>query len=378
MFSILHLHSSFGAGGKELRCVRLINAFGAGVSHDIVSAEPDNLAAGRGISQSIDVTYPSDFPELAGRPGWVRLRAIADSMRGYDLLLSYNWGSMDAVMAHRIFARRLGLPALVHHEDGFNADEADGLKARRNWYRRLALPRASALVVPSLQLERIARETWRQPPERVHRIPNGIPTDAYGHEPAPDVLPGLVKHPGDLWMGTMAGLRAVKDIPAMVRAFASLPSTWRLVVAGEGPERETVLNEAGRLGVANRVHLPGFVSDPAAIVGLFDIFALSSKSEQFPISVVEAMAAGIAVAAPAVGDVMDMVSAENRPFIAPAGNESALRDAMLALARDPQLRRTVGEANRRKARRSYDETRMIEAYRQLYSQAAGREIGVSG
>lgn len=374
MLRVLHLHSSFGAGGKELRCVRLINAFGAHIAHDIVSAEPDNLAAGRGISSAIDVAYPADFPELSGRPGWMRLRTIAEAMRGYDLLLSYNWGAMDAVMAHRLFGRRLGLPPLVHHEDGFNADEADGLKARRNWYRRLALARSFALVVPSMRLENIARETWHQPAMRVHRIPNGIATSAYAREPAPDALPGLVKRPGDLWLGTMAGLRAVKDIPAMVRAFAPLPSAWQLVIAGEGPEREAVLNEAIQYGVEQRVHLAGFVRDPAAIAGLFDIFALSSRSEQFPISVVEAMAAGLPVAAPSVGDVIDMVSVENRPFIVPSSDEGALHKAFAALADAPELRRTIGEANRSRARELYDEARMIEAYRQLYSAAVGREF----
>jgi L-malate glycosyltransferase len=56
---------------------------------------------------------------------------------------------MDAVLAHRLFARGLALPPLVHHEDGFNQDEAQRLKPGRNWMRRLALPTAAALVVPS-------------------------------------------------------------------------------------------------------------------------------------------------------------------------------------------------------------------------------------
>ena len=104
------------------------------------------------------------------------------------------------------------------------------------------------------------------------------------------------------------------------------------MILGEGPEREAIRAEAMRLGLAHRVHLPGFVADPAKAAGLFDLFALSSRSEQFPISVVEAMAAGLAIAAPAVGDVAGMVAEANRRFIVPPGDEAALGAAMLELA----------------------------------------------
>ena len=84
-------------------------------------------------------------------------------MRGFDLVLSYNWGAFDAVMARRL----LGGPPLVHHEDGFNEDEAEKLKTKRNLYRRLGLSGAHRLVVPSERLERIALEPGGRRPARV-------------------------------------------------------------------------------------------------------------------------------------------------------------------------------------------------------------------
>ncbi len=370
----LHLHSSFHAGGKELRSAQLINAFGSTIAHSIVSAQPDALGAGSAIARGIAVDYPADFPPLAGSPFPARLRRLAQAMVGYDLILTYNWGAMDAVMAHAMFAKYLGLPPLVHHEDGFNEDEAAGLKRSRNWYRRLALARASALVVPSRRLEQIALGLWQQPRGLVHRIVNGIDTAAYARKPRRDALPRLIKRPGELWLGTLAGLRPVKNLPGLVRAFASLPDTWQLVILGEGPEREAIRAEALRLDLAHRVHLPGFVADPSAAVGLFDLFALSSQSEQFPISVVEAMAAGLAVVAPDVGDVMQMVAAPNRQFIVAPGDEAALAGALLALADDPKLRQSVGRANRERASADYDQRAMIVAYRQVYGVAMGRAL----
>lgn len=368
---ILHLHSSFDRGGKELRAARLMNAFGRGIEHHVVSAVPGALAAAQAVDRGIKAVYPDDFPSLVGKPTPGRLQKIAAAMRPFDLVLTYNWGAMDAVMAHTVFRDIQKLPPLVHHEDGFNEDEAEKLKATRNWYRRIALGRAAALVVPSRKLEAVALGPWQQPRGRVHLIPNGIPLAAYAKKPKPDALPRIVKRPGERWVGTLAGLRAVKNLPRLVRAFAGLPAEWQLVILGDGPERDAIKAQALASGMADRVHLPGFAPDPAKAVGLFDVFALSSDSEQFPISVVEAMAAGLPVASPAVGDVAQMVADANRPLICAPHDDAALADVLLRLANDAALRSTVGAANRAHASAHYDEAAMIAAYSGVYAQAMG-------
>ena len=368
---VLHLHSSFDPGGKEMRAVQLMNAFGPEVAHSVVSAVPEALGAAGAIDPAIAVDYPL-FPSLTGRPFPRRLQQLAQAMAGYDLVLTYNWGAMDAVLAHTAFAEVLKLPPLVHHEDGFNQDEASRLKWRRNVYRRVALFRAQKLVVPSQRLEHIARTAWKQPAAMVRRIPNGIPVFAYGRKPRPDVLPRLIKPEGQLGLGTLAGLRAVKNLPRLVRAFAPLPEYWQLVILGDGPERDAIRAEAVRLGIGHRVHMPGHVARPAEVMGLFDLFALSSDSEQFPISVVEAMASGLAIAAPRVGDVEAMVAGENRRFLAPPGDEAALSRALAELAEDAGLRAAIGAANRARAEQEFDEAKMISAYRNLYAGALGR------
>lgn len=369
---ILHLHSSFNRGGKELRAAQLINAFGKSVEHTIVSAQRDAMGAAAAIDPRMNVRYPDDFPSLAGKPLPGRLQRLAKAMQGFDLVLTYNWGAMDAVMAHTLFRDLHRLPPLVHHEDGFNEDEADERKRTRNWFRRIGLGRASALVVPSRRLEAIALGEWFQPEGRVVRIANGIDVAAYAKKPKPDALPRVIKRPGEKWLGTLAGLRPVKNLPRLVRAFAGLSEEWQLVILGEGPERDAIRAEALRLDVAHRVHLPGFVPEPAKAVGLFDLFALSSDSEQFPISVVEAMAAGLAVVSTDVGDVAAMLAEANRPYVTPPGDEPALASALDQLAENEALRRGIGEANRLRARTEYDEKAMVAAYRGVYGLALGR------
>lgn len=367
---ILHLHSSFDPGGKEARAVRLMNAFGAAATHVVVSAQPGATGAMAGVARGIRAQIDEAFPALQGRPTPGRLHRLAQAMQGHDLILTYNFGAMDAVMAHTLFGQMLKLPPLVHHEDGFNADEVRRRSTLRNWYRRVALGRAAALVVCSRVLERIARSEWKQPSARIHRIPNGIATARFGVKPRPDSLPRVVKRPGELWVGTMAGLRAVKNLPRLVRAFADLPEPWQLVICGQGPEGDAIRAEADRLNIGHRVHLPGQAADPALVVGLFDIFALSSDSEQFPLSVVEAMAAGLPVASMDVGDVRAIVAEENQRFL--AADEAALADALTTLARDAELRVRVGGANRVRAKAQFDEAGMIAAYRALYARVVGK------
>jgi glycosyltransferase involved in cell wall biosynthesis len=370
--SVLHLHSSFSPGGKEVRCVQLINAFGPGARHTVVSAEADQTGAMALVDSGLNVRLDTAFPSLAGKPTPARLKRLAAAMAGYDLICTYNWGAMDAVMAHTLFADIYKLPPLVHHEDGFNEDEAIRLKPTRNWYRRVALGRASALVVPSLTLQQIALETWSQPRSRVQRIPNGIDLAAYSRKAKKDAIPRVIKRKSEKWVGTLAGLRPVKDLTALVRAFAPLPEEWQLVILGEGPEREAIRAEADRLEIGYRVHLPGFVEEPARAIGLFDIFALSSRSEQFPVGVVEAMAAGLPVAAYGVGDIANMVAEENVPFITAGGDEKALAGALWSLSRSEEERRDIGAANKARAHGVYDADTMIAAYRSLYARVMGR------
>ena len=368
---ILHLHSSFSLGGKEARAVRLMNIWGNKAVHSIVSGVPGQLGARDAIAPGVDARFPVDAPALTGQPSLRRYRALARYMQGFDLVLSYNWGAMDGVMAHRLFAPVMRLPPLIHHEDGFNSDEADGLKTSRNLFRRIALARTHALVVPSESLETIAYGPWRQARQKVRLIRNGVDVVRYREQPKPDAIPGLVRTPGKLLVGTLTGLRPVKNLPRLVRAVAAHRDRLQLVIIGEGPDRQAILAEAKSCGLDD-LCMPGFMTEPSGFLGLFDLFALSSDSEQFPISLVEAMAAGLAVVATDVGDVAAMVAQENRPFVVSANDEAAFSAALNRLAGDGRLRSAIASANRMKAEQSFAETSMIDAYARLYGEALGR------
>lgn len=115
------------------------------------------------------------------------------------------------------------------------------------------------------------------------------------------------------------------------------------------------------LGLAGRVRFIGHVTDSAPLYSGFDVFALSSDTEQMPLSILEAMAAGLPVASVEVGDVRTMVAAENERFMV-ARDDVALASAIDAVLDAPDLCRHVGLANRRKAEAEFDQARMFQSY----------------
>jgi glycosyltransferase involved in cell wall biosynthesis len=299
-----------------------------------------------------------------------------------DLVLTYNFGAMDAALA----ARTLGLP-LVHHEDGFLPDEARRQLPRRAAYRRLALRRARAVVVISETLRRIAVDTWRLDPERVTYVPNGIDLERFSPERdsagARALRAELGIPAGALVVGAVGHLRPEKNLPRLVEACAQAAAELdlHLLILGEGPERERIERAAAVGALAGRVHLVGHHRDPRDHYLAMDVFASSSDTEQMPISLLEAMASALPVAATDVGDVRSMLPEEQRRLVtAPdrdsdgaagdkAGGARALAASLSTLGADPDLRRRLGAANRARVAERFDLEVMTRAYRELYDAA---------
>lgn len=350
----------------------LMNAFGDGARHTVVSAIPGAIGARAAIGKRIKAEFPTDHPPLGGRPSVARYQALARYMRRFDLVLTHGWEAIDAVMARRLFPS--GLPMLIHHEDGFSGEEARRLKFERTVYRRIALTAAHALVLPSESLARVARGPWKQPDYRLKVIQPGIAVQSFGRRPDPRALPGVVKTKGEILIGAVASLTPDRNLIALVRAVSALKIPARLVIVGDGPERHAITKESEKQGVS--LVLVDGRNAPERFLGLFDIFAIASDREQFPLSLVQALAAGLPVVATDTGDIASMVSAENRPYVVPRGDEAALASPMAALAEDDDLRRQLGAKNRAKAVTDYDEKTMIARYAALYGGAVGRSAAL--
>jgi glycosyltransferase involved in cell wall biosynthesis len=348
---VLHVFPGFGIGGAQVRFAALANHFGAAFRHIVVSLD-GNLACRERLEPALDIRFPPvDAPKHAMLVNAWRFRRLLYAWRP-NLLVTNNWGAIEWAMAN--------LPRVtqhVHIEDGFGPEERDRQIRRRALLRRLMLAR-STIVLPSRTLQRIALDVWHLPASRVHYVPNGIDLTRFGTLPTHTT--------GDIpVIGTVATLRREKNLPRLLHAFAALKQRAGLVIAGDGPERTMLQSLAQSLGLAERVRFTGHVDNPAALYSGFDVFALSSDTEQMPLSVMEAMAAGLPVAATDVGDVRDMVAAENLPFVGKL-YESDLAGSMGALLADSSLRRRIGAANRAKAEARFNQDVMFRAYDALW------------
>jgi glycosyltransferase involved in cell wall biosynthesis len=271
--TLLHAFPSFEVGGSQMRFVATANHLGDRYRHLIVAMNGKTQCLDRlghhVAFEMIDV----DLPPKSTVRNFFTLHRLLRSLRP-DKLITYNWGAIEWALANVIPVCRH-----IHIEDGFGPDETTlGQLPRRALFRRLVLSRRSQVVLPSRTLAEIAARIWRLPPQRLTYVPNGIDCARFMTLPDPELSSHLRHRPDELLIGTVAALRPEKNLARLIEAFAllapSLPA--RLVIVGDGAERERLQQLATLLGVGDRVVFMGAVANPELILGALDVFALSS------------------------------------------------------------------------------------------------------
>ena len=351
---LLSVFPTFAVGGAQSRFTTLANHFGSTWRHAIVAMDGVTDARER-LSPSLDVTFPA--VEIRKGNLFRNLSVFRQALATLNpaVMLTHNFGSIEWAMANfRQTVRH------VHVEDGFGPEERHKQIPRRIWLRRAFL-RRRPVILPSQNLMRIAREIWRLRDIDTHYVPNGVDADRFRRPGEVHIWPG----DGPV-IGTVAALRPEKNVGRLIRAFglvcAQRPA--RLVLIGDGAQRAELEALSADLGLSDRVHFEGHVSRPDAMLASFDIFAMSSDTEQMPISLLEAMAAGRPVAATSVGDIASMLPDVARPFVTPC-DDGALASALIHLIHDPGLRLDLGTANQAKASVDFSQTEMFRRWSDL-------------
>jgi len=168
-------------------------------------------------------------------------------------------------------------------------------------------------------------------------------------------------------IGTIGRLDPVKDFRTLLEAMGSVHSRQpsALVIVGDGPERSALERASVELGLSNGVHFLGHRDDARAWLAGCDIYANSSISEGVSLTILEAMAASLPVVATQVGGTPEIVDASCGRLV-PARAPAALAEAVLDLARQPDVRRTLGAAARRRAESQFTIERMVAEYAEVY------------
>lgn len=367
---LLHAFSTFAVGGQQTRFVSLANAWGDKYRHTILAMDGNHEAAA-GLDPKVDYAIETIPVTKSKGVSLSNLRFMRSVLNRFhpDLLCTYNWGAVEWAIANWPSP----VSPQIHIEDGFGPDESpDRQHFRRATMRRLSLSRCVRIVVPSTVLRDVAVNKWRLPPSRVLYLPNGIDCERFARSPDTDFLAAHGIAHDHLVVGTVAALRAEKNLERLLRIFAEakLGASARLVIVGDGPHRSSLMDAANRLGIADRMIMTGALSAPEKILGRFDVFALSSDTEQMPNSVLEAMAAGLPVLSTDVGDVKNMLAPENAPFVLPRQDVSSLARGLNALLDDRALRTGIGARNQARVRTEYDLNTMVSRYDDLFAAAA--------
>jgi glycosyltransferase involved in cell wall biosynthesis len=247
------------------------------------------------------------------------------------------------------------------------------------WLQRYALEHG---VIPVAVAEEVAVSLERLYGMRGCRvISNGIPTDRYGRPQTPRKEWRAREGFGDddVLFVCVARFAPQKNHALLLKAFAQGPASdpnAHLVLVGEGVLRQQLEGQAKSLGLSRQVHFLGLRTNIPDVLGAMDVFVLSSDYEGNPLSVMEAMAAGLPIVSTAAGGVPELLEHGREGHIVQPGDVRGLTDSMTFLLKDREARQSLGMAAARRARKNYDVSTMVLAYEEVYESLVDQAHGV--
>jgi sugar transferase (PEP-CTERM/EpsH1 system associated) len=374
---IVHLIYRLDFGGLESLMVERINRMAAGAyRHAVVCLAGYNPAFASKISRPGVAIHA-----LGKRPGqspgthvalWRLLRALRPAV-----LHSYNLSAVEYGPA----ALLAGVPVRVNGAHGRDHDDPHGTNRKHNALRRLMVPFYDCCYANSAAMETWNREVIRVPAHKSRMLANGIDAERF-HPPVPGeggAPEGWPFGPGDVVIGTVGRVQAVKDHATLIDAFARLRERLphlplRLAIVGDGPLLEAMRARAAVLGLGDTAWLPGARTDVAQILRSLHVFAMSSIAEGTPGSALEAMASGLPVVGTRVGGIPEVVDDGVTGILVPPADPDAMATALGRYAAAPELAASHGAAGRERVLRQYSMTAMVAAYQGMYDSLCERKI----
>nr|WP_231126455.1 glycosyltransferase [Motilibacter aurantiacus] len=230
------------------------------------------------------------------------------------------------------------------------------------WARtRALLARLDAHVAVGESSARRVEDFYALGRGSVRSVPNGVPDVEL---PARSPRERLV-------VGSLGRLDGQKAYDVLLRAAARVEGI-EVEVVGEGNERERLEALAAELGLTGRVRLPGWSERSREALARFDVFCLPSRAEGFPLSIVEAMLAGLPVVATSVGGVPEAVLDGRTGLVVPRDDVDALAAALVRVRDDPGLRDALGKAGRARALAGLTADAMAAAYAEIWREVLAR------
>ena len=323
------------ADGRSIHAQRWAAYFG--IRHEVHFISYDPLPAPiPGVTEYVLTSRFSNH-YLAFLPRHCRIHRIVRTVRP------------DLVHAHFIAKYGFHLPLLRASPSIVSAWGDDVLILPREsalirWYTRRVLAHVDRIYAISHDLAHHIRDDFHIPEEKIRYMPFGVDTRIF--------TPRNQDRSGEtVQVFSNRGFFPVYNTAVLINGFArayALNPRLRLVLKGEGPEKESMIRlvaEQGLSAVVMFAERSDYSRVPEDLQSS-DIFATTSRSDGTPVSLLEAMSAGLPCIASAVGGIPEWIEDGINGFLIPSGDQQALSERILQLAGDPGLRERLG----RKAR----------------------------
>ena len=325
--------SSLSAGGAE-RVISLLASHWAARGDEVSLITIDGSATDcypldtRVARIALDLKADSDGFFTAVANNARRLAALRAALKNTGARFVISFGEFTNVQV-LIATRFAGVRCVV-------SERTDPFRHRVGviWrvMRRLTYPMADALVVQTNALLPWARSTVGK--KRAHVVAN----------PVRDMrqFRAVKRMPECIAAGRLVPAKGFDILLDAFAAIAHEAPEWRLVILGEGPERDRLAAQARRLGIAERVSMRGWLAEPGAALAQASVYVLSSHYEGFPNALLEAMACGLPAVATACRGPAEIIQDEVDGLLVEAGSAPQLAAAMLRLMKDETLRLKLG------------------------------------
>jgi glycosyltransferase involved in cell wall biosynthesis len=361
---VLHLISSQGPYGAENVLLNLAVASQLPGCNAVVGVlrdarNPHTEVADQARARGLEVEI---FP-CAGRLDPGAVAAIRRRLRALTVDVVHSHGYKANFYGY-LATRRPRVPILSTCHTGTEAPERTLALRLYERLDRLVLSRLDCVVAVSSSIA-----AWLEasgiPSSRIETIPSGIDVAAFST--AQPTLAGLP--PGATAIGMVARLVRQKGPYLLLEAAREIAARFPesvFVFVGDGPERAGLEKSAAELGLAQRTFFTGQRSDMPGVYASLGVFVLPSFSEGMPVSILEAMGAGLPVVATRVGAIPELIEPGRTGILVEPGNAAALSNAIMKLLDDPQLARRLGDAARWRAAEEHSAVAMARRYLSLY------------
>ncbi|QDU73493.1 Putative glycosyltransferase EpsF [Bremerella volcania] len=286
------------------------------------------------------------------------------AMREIDAVVTV--GAGDKMFWGRLCAWLAGVPVVA------SAIHSTGWPDSINWLNRRLTSITDRFIGVAAPHGKHLVEVEGFPQQKVTVIPNGIDTDRFVANPQTrERIRGEWGVSEDTAVcGIVAALRPEKDhalfLKAAARVIQQSPKS-HFVIVGDGPERTGIESLRDELGLQDHVTMTGSRSDIPELLSAMDCFALTSKNEASPVSILEAMSTQLPVVAPRVGSIPDAVDDGVNGLLVTASNLEETAQAMATLMQDAGKRAEMGKAAREKVLRYGSLDAMVSGYQDLIS-----------